>query len=39
MVGVEDKFGKSGKPELLLKAYGLTAENIVKKAKEAIAMK
>jgi transketolase len=39
MVGVEDKFGKSGTPEALLKEYGLTAENIVKKVKEAVAMK
>jgi transketolase len=39
MVGVEDKFGKSGKPAVLLKEYGLTAENIVSKAKEAIARK
>jgi len=37
MVGVEDKFGKSGKPAILLKEYGLTADNIVIKAKEAIA--
>lgn len=39
MVGVEDKFGKSGKPAILLKEYGLTAENIVAKAKDAIANK
>jgi len=39
MVGVEDKFGTSGKPAELLKMYGLTAENIVVKAKEAIAAK
>jgi len=39
MVGVEDKFGKSGKPELLLEEYGLTAQNIVSKAKEVIKMK
>ncbi|WP_010246016.1 transketolase family protein [Acetivibrio cellulolyticus] len=39
MVGVQDKFGKSGKPDELIKLYGLTAENIVNKAKEAIAMK
>lgn len=35
-VGVEDKFGKSGKPLDLLKEYGLTAENIVEKVKLAI---
>lgn len=34
MVGVEDKFGKSGKPDLLFKEYGLTAEHIVKEIKE-----
>ena len=38
-VGVEDKFGKSGKVPELLEEYGLTAENIVKKAKAAIALK
>lgn len=35
-VGVQDKFGKSGKPLELLKEYGLTAENIVEKVKLAI---
>jgi len=39
MVGIEDKFGKSGKPDKLLEMYGLTAENIVAKAKEALKMK
>lgn len=39
MVAVEDKFGKSGKPNELLEKYGLTAQNIAAKAKEAIAMK
>ncbi|MBQ7353989.1 MAG: transketolase family protein [Clostridia bacterium] len=38
-VGVEDQFGRSGKVPALLEFYGLTAENIVRKAKEAIAMK
>ncbi|GHV18599.1 transketolase [Clostridia bacterium] len=33
MVGVEDKFGRSGKPADLLKYYGLTAERIVEKCK------
>ena len=32
MVGVEDRFGDSGKPWELMKAFGLTAEYIVKKA-------
>jgi transketolase len=39
MVGVEDKFGKSGKPEKLLEMYGLTAQNIVSKVKEVMLMK
>ncbi|AEV67144.1 transketolase family protein [Acetivibrio clariflavus] len=39
MVGVQDKFGKSGKAQDVMKLYGLTAENIVAKAKEVIAMK
>ena len=38
-VGVNDTFGQSGPAVELLKIYGLTAENIVAKAKEAIAMK
>jgi len=39
MVAIQDKFGKSGKPHLLMEMYGLTARNIADKAKEAIAMK
>ena len=39
MVAVNDMFGKSGKPYPLLEEYGLTAQNIVSKAKEAISMK
>ncbi len=38
-VGVEDKFGKSGKVPELLEIYGLTAENIADKARKAISMK
>jgi len=38
-VGVEDKFGKSGKVPELLSEYGLTKENIVAKAKAALALK
>lgn len=38
-VGVNDTFGESGKPEQLLKAYGLTSEKIVEAAKKAISMK
>lgn len=38
-VGVEDRFGKSGKVPVLLEEYGLTAKNIAEKAKAAIALK
>lgn len=38
-VGIQDKFGKSGKPDKLLEMYGLTAANIALKAKAAINMK
>lgn len=38
-VGVRDQFGKSGKPDELLKRYGLTADNIIEKVREAIEMK
>ena len=38
-VGVEDKYGKSGKVPELLEEYGLTAANIAAKAKAAIALK
>ena len=38
-IGVEDKYGRSGKVPALLECYGLTAANIVAKAKAAIAMK
>ena len=38
-IGVEDKFGESGIQDDLYSKYGLTAENMVAKAKQAIAMK
>ena len=38
-VGVEDKYGKSGKVPELLELYGLTAANIADKARRAIALK
>lgn len=38
-VGVEDKFGASGPAVEMLKIYGLTAEHIVEKAKEAVKAK
>ncbi|HIT86061.1 MAG TPA: transketolase family protein [Candidatus Ornithomonoglobus intestinigallinarum] len=34
-----DRYGKSGKPQELFEEYGLTAENIVSKVKDAMAMK
>ncbi len=38
-VGVEDVFGQSGDVPTLMKAYGLTAENIVEKVKLALKKK
>lgn len=38
-VGVNDVFGESGKPDELLKAYNLTAQDIVNKVKDAITLK
>ena len=38
-VGVEDVFGHSAAPKVLLEKYGLTPENIVSKAKKAISRK
>lgn len=35
-VGINDKFGKSGKPEDLFKEYGLTAEHVVEEAKKLL---
>lgn len=39
IVAIMDRFGKSGKPAPLMKEYGLTPEDIVREAKEAIQMK
>ncbi|MCX8131276.1 MAG: transketolase family protein [Clostridia bacterium] len=39
MVGVSDRFGKSGKPDELLKMYGLTSTDIVEKVKAVVKMK
>ncbi len=33
-IGIKDKFGKSGKPDLLFEEYGLTSDNIVKTYKD-----
>lgn len=38
-VGVEDVFGHSAAPRVLLEKYGLTPENIAEKAKKAISRK
>lgn len=38
-VGVQDTFGHSAAPDVLLKKYGLTPENIVRSAKRAIGRK
>lgn len=35
-IGVQDKFGKSGNPDKLLEEYGLTAEQIIKTAREML---
>jgi transketolase len=39
MVGVMDKFGTSGEPDELFELFGLKAKDIVRAAKEAIALK
>lgn len=39
MVAVNDSFGESGKPEELLKKYGLDATNIIEAVKKSIARK
>ncbi len=38
-LGINDEFGHSGPAKELVKVYGLTAENLVLKAKEALALK
>ena len=38
-IGTNDVFGRSGKVPPLLEMYGLTAEKIIEKAKQAIALK
>ncbi len=35
-VGVQDRFGQSGKPELLLEAYGITPQGVAAVAKSAL---
>jgi transketolase len=36
MIGINDTFGESGKPDQLLEKYGLTPENIFNKVKELL---
>ncbi|AKA71523.1 transketolase family protein [Clostridium scatologenes] len=38
-VGIKDTFGESGKPVELLKAYGLTSDDIVKAVKKGLSLK
>ena len=38
-VGVNDEFGRSGKADQVMEAYGLSAENIVARAKELVYIK
>lgn len=35
-IGIQDKFGKSGKPDELFEAYGLTAENVMAACKRCL---
>lgn len=39
MVGVADRFGESGHPDVLMKAFGLTSAEIILAVREAIRMK
>ena len=39
ILGVQDRFGQSGKPKDLFKEYGLTKEDIEKAVKKVIARK
>lgn len=38
-IGIQDKFGESGEPELLYRDHGMDVESIVAKAKELVARK
>ncbi|MGQ9705648.1 MAG: transketolase family protein [bacterium] len=39
IIGIDDRFGESGPPEILMKEFGMSAENIIKKVKEVLKMK
>lgn len=36
MIGIDDRFGESGDPDVLMKAFGLTSDEVVAAAREAI---
>ncbi|MBR2576843.1 MAG: transketolase family protein, partial [Firmicutes bacterium] len=36
MIGIQDRFGQSGKPDQLMAEYNLTADDIVKACKELL---
>lgn len=39
MVGVDDRFGESGDPDVLMKAFGLTSDHVVEAVRAVLAMK
>lgn len=39
MVGIKDRFGESGRPDELMKFFGLTKDDIIKATKEALKLK
>jgi transketolase len=39
MIGVNDRFGESGDPAILMKEFGLVSDNIVQAVKEVLKMK
>jgi len=39
MIGVNDRFGESGDPDVLMKAFGLKSENIAQAVRETLNMK
>jgi transketolase len=39
MVGIKDSFGESGQPQALMKAYGLTSDDVVKAVKAVLQRK
>lgn len=39
MVGVDDRFGESGDPDVLMKAFGLTSDHVIEAAKEVLKAK